>query len=268
MDVTDTGDALYRERSAHYYDLVATGLKGDVAFYVEEAQKAGSPVLELGCGTGRVTIPVAQAGIEIVGLDVSPPMLEIAREKIAVQETDTARRITLVEGDMRTFALDRRFGLIFIPFRAFLHLLTSEDQRRALGCIRDHLTDDGRLALNIFDPNYALIAAHSGPLGQALCKISDFEDAKTGQRIVVWESRHYNHEQQTVTVERIFEASNASDQAVSRTYGGFTLRYLHRYEMEYLLELCGFEVEALYGDFARGPFRHGGEQVWIIRKRT
>lgn len=264
----DTGDAIYRERSARYYDCIATGLKGDVAFYVEEAQKAGSPVLELGCGTGRVTLPVAQAGVEIVGLDMAPSMLAIARNKVASLDAETAGRITLVEGDMRTFALDQRFGLIFIPFRAFAHLLTSEDQRRALGCIRNHLTEDGKLALNLFDPSHALIAAHSGSLGQAQVKIGDFDDPVTGHHVIVWESRKYGLELQTVTVERIFEACDVSGQAVSRTYGGFTLRYLHRYEMEYLLELCGFEVEALYGDFARGPFRHGIEQIWIARKRS
>ncbi len=101
----------YEETYAAYYDYRATGLEGDVQFYVAEAQKAGSPVLELGCGTGRILIPVAQAGVAITGLDLSVPMLDIARRKVAGLDATTRGRIELAEGDMRRFALGRRFNL-------------------------------------------------------------------------------------------------------------------------------------------------------------
>ena len=108
------------------------GERGDVAFYVEEARRAGAPALELACGTGRVLIPVAEAGLTVVGLDSSAAMLSIAQEKIAELPDTTQRRIELVEGDMRSFALDQRFKLIMIPFRSFLHLMTPAAQRQAL----------------------------------------------------------------------------------------------------------------------------------------
>jgi len=99
----------YAQAYAALYEYRATGLDGDVQFYVEEAQRAGSPVLELGCGTGRILIPVAQAGVTITGLDLSVPMLDIARRKVAALDADTQDRIELVEGDMRRFSLGRRF---------------------------------------------------------------------------------------------------------------------------------------------------------------
>src|SRR5438094_9047331 len=99
----------YTGESAVYYDYVATGVEGDVAFYVEEARSAGSPVLELGCGTGRILIPTAEAGVEVVGLDASPDMLAIARHKLERLPPHLQRRVRLVERDMRHFALDRRF---------------------------------------------------------------------------------------------------------------------------------------------------------------
>ena len=257
----------FYQATAAFYDRTfgraePEGEQGDVAFYVEEARRAGSPVLELACGTGRVLIPVAEAGLTVVGLDSATAMLSIAREKIAKLPDATQQRVELVEGDMRSFSLDQRFKLIMIPFRSFLHLLTTADQRQALGCIRDQLTDDGRLVFNIFDPRLETIAAHLGTLGAALKKFREL----THPDVVVWESRRYDPVQQIIEEERIFEELDADGRVVAKTYAPLRLRWVYRYEMQYLLELSGFAVEALYGSFGRGPFWHGGEQIWVARR--
>lgn len=257
----------YEGADATFYDYYSTGLEGDVQFYVEEAKKAGSPVLELGCGTGRILIPVAESGVSIVGLDRSSAMLSIARRKISRLSVETRRRIELIEADMRDFQLGQRFRLVMIPYRAFLHLLTPEDQRRALGCIREHLMDDGRLILNIFDPRLDIIVAHQGSLGAALKKGGEFIHPETGHRIVVWDTRQYDPERQMLNQYHIFEELDNGGRVVSKSYSPLTIRYVYRYEMQYLLELCGYKVEALYGDFSRGPFRYGGEQIWVARRR-
>jgi hypothetical protein len=153
-----------------------------------------------------------------------------------------------------------------IPFRAFLHLLTPEDQRQALHCIREHLADDGRLVLNIFDPRLDIITAHFGPLGSALKKQSEFVHPDTGHRVVVWDTLQYDPGRQILESYFIFEELDDDGRVISKTYTPLTLRYVYRYEMQYLLELCGYRVEALYGDFQRGPFRHGGEQIWVARR--
>ena len=256
----------YDRADAAFYDYYATGLEGEVQFYVEEARRAGSPVLELGCGTGRILIPVAEAGVTIVGLDRSPAMLSIARQKTSKLGVEAQHRITLVEGDMRSFSLGQRFKLVMIPYRTFLHLMTPEDQRQALGCIREHLTEDGRLVLNVFDPRLDIIAAHSGALGAAMKKDSEFVHPDTGHRVIVWDTRQYDPGRQTLKQYFIFEELDDEGKVISRSYSPLTLRYVFRYEMQHLLELCGFKVEALYGDFQRGPFRYGGEQIWIASK--
>jgi hypothetical protein len=168
---------------------------------------------------------------------------------------------------MRRFSLGRRFKLAMIPFRAFLHLLTPEDERQALECIRDHLADDGRLVLNIFDPRLDVIAAHSGPFGTALKKVNEFIHPETGHRLVVWDTRQYDTERQVITQYFVHEELDDEGRVISKTYAPLTLRYIYRYEMQYLLELCGYEIEALYGDFRRGPFRYGGEQIWVARRQ-
>ena len=259
MEEHDRQDALY-------YDYYSTGVPGDVEFYVEEARRAGSPVLEIGSGTGRILIPVAEAGVEIVGLDRAPSMLAVAWEKVARLPPDVQKRIQLVEGDMRDFDLGRQFTLVMIPYRAFLHLLTVEDPKRTLRRVRDHLVAGGRLVLNVFDPSLETIVAHRGSLGSALKVDSEFVHPETGRRVLVWDTREYATEDQTLRQYFVFEELDEAGNVVAKRFNPLVLRYLFRYEMQHLLELAGFAVETLYGDFARGPFRSGGEQVWIASR--
>ncbi|MCH8062736.1 MAG: class I SAM-dependent methyltransferase [Chloroflexi bacterium] len=260
-------DSLYSDRFARYYDQYSTGLDGDVKFYVEEASRAGSPVMELACGTGRVLIPIAQSGVEIVGVDRSKDMLSTAREKLALLDGDTRERIELVHGDMRSFYVDRKFKLIMIPYRSFCHLLTAADQRTALERVHMHLESDGLLILNLFDPRLDLLIADQSYPETPLRKHLEFDDAVSGNRVVVWATRTYDLQRQVLTEDRIFEELDGSGKMVSRSYSDLVLRYTFRYEMEHLLELSGFQIEALYGDFQRRPFRYGGEQVWVARRR-
>ncbi len=253
---------------AEVYDLIYTGYEQDIPFYVELAQEAEPPVLELACGTGRVLIPVAEAGVSVWGLDSSTEMLEVAREKVATLPPEVQKRIRLVEGDMRDFTLEERFGLIYIPFRAFLHLLTVEDQLAALQCVRRHLKPNGRLALDIFDPNLHYIVEHLNYGGPALARQMglDYLDPQTGQRVLVWSSRRYDPPQQRIEEERLFERLDEEGRVVERRYRTLTLRWIYRWEMEHLLARAGFEVEALYGGFQKEPFTEMGQDlVWIAR---
>ena len=256
----------YDRTDAGMYDSYSTGLEGDEAFYVEEALKAEGPVLEIGCGTGRIMIPIAEAGVPVVGLERAPAMLEVARRKIAGLPEETSRRIRIVAGDMRTFTLEQRFDLVLIPYRAFLHLITSEDQRRALARIHEHLTDRGRLVFNIFDPSIEIIAAHMARPSGTLNFMGSFTHPDSGRKVMVWDTRRYDPKEQTLEEYRFFEEVDDEGGMVSRTVTPLHLRYIHRFEMQYLLACCGFEIEALYGDFSRGPFQHGNEQVWVARK--
>jgi SAM-dependent methyltransferase len=257
----------YDRPDAELYDAyTGASIDGDVEFYVHEARRAGSPVLELGCGTGRILMPVAMAGIDVVGLDRSPSMLAVAGGKVAALEPDVRRRVALIEGDMRSFSLGQRFSLVMIPFRAFLHLLTVDDQRQTLARVRDHLAQDGHLALNIFDPDLSIIRARQGVRAGTVQSQKRFRHPRTGRDTVLWDSFRYDPERQTLTGEFIFEELDDAGRVVERLYAPLTLRWVYRYEMQHLLELAGFRIEALYGDFRRGPFRYGGEQVWIARK--
>ena len=158
---TDGGPATVRSGGkTHYasrlavatYDMFHSGT-GDVPFYLDCARRFGDPILELGSGTGRILIPLAEAGYEVVGVDLSAAMLEAASAKIE-RRSEAAARIRLVESDMKNFSAQQRFALALIPARAFQFLLTPVDQRAALNCIRRHLVPGGHLVIDLFDPNF------------------------------------------------------------------------------------------------------------------
>ena len=120
----------YSGALARYYDAYFRGLDGDVAFYVELAQKAASPVLEFGCGTGRTLLPMVEAGIAAVGLDSAPQMLAQCRARVDLADAEVQARLVLVEGTMQEGPLEGDFSLVTAPYRAFQHLLTPIDQTR------------------------------------------------------------------------------------------------------------------------------------------
>jgi ubiquinone/menaquinone biosynthesis C-methylase UbiE len=246
-------------------DYTADVPEDGIHFLIEETQRSGSPVLEIGCGTGRSLIPIAQSGISITGLDLSPAMLAKAREKIAKLDIETQKRIELVEGDLRDFSLGQRSALVTITY-AFFFLTTPEDQRRALRCIYNHLTEGGRLILIHDDPKLDVIAARLGPLGTSLQKSDEFARRATGNRVVVWRTCEVDLDRQLTKTLEILEELDAKGRVVSRIHKTLTSRFTFRYEMQYLLELCGYSIEALYGDFHRGSFKSGGRQIWVARK--
>ncbi len=245
---------------ADVYDSVYSYVTEDIPFYIDEARSAGGSVLELGCGTGRVAIPIAQAGIEIVGLDSSPAMLEVARRK--AEKPPGARSVRLVEADMRDFSLDEVFDLVIIPFRGFLSLLSVEDQVRTLASVRKHLTPGGKLAFNIFVPDLNMLVQE----GDVAYHLRDVTDSDTGRRLVVWHQSAYDNHNQIISARIIVDDLEADGVVGRRFYRDFQLRYSHRWEIRHLLEVCGFEIVDLFGDFELSPFDETStEMVWVVR---
>jgi SAM-dependent methyltransferase len=249
-----------------YDALFGEGLD-DIPFYVEEAKRAEPPVLELACGTGRVLIPVAKAGVQVHGLDSSPAMLDVCRGKVAELSADVQVRITLTQADMRDFSFDERFGLIYCPFRAFLHLMTTEDQITALRNIHTHLRQDGRFALNFFNPDVSFIAEGAGSSRGAARIQQEFTDPETGNRVMVWATLGHDPVRQLIETYIIHDEVDAEGRLLERNYKPMRLRWIYRYEFEHLLCRCGFEVEALYGAFDRRPFTEMHQElIWIARR--
>ena len=248
-----------RAYASRFYDGYFLGVAGDLAFYAARAKEADGAVLEVGCGSGRITLALAGAGAEVVGLDHDPDMLALA----LVKSDESGLAIDWIEGDMAEFDLGRRFAQIQVPYRTFQHLLTPADQIRALHCMADHLVDGGLLLFDSFDPLGQMAAeGFSSPLR----KDTDFVDSATGHQVVVYYSRASDPQTQILEQELIFEEIDGNGVAVDRTFTRLLLRWSTRWELEHLLAGCGFEVVTLDGDFSGGAYPGYGNQVWTVRK--
>ena len=243
----------YESIIARHYDALYAVMRnpsGDVAFYRELARASGGPVLELGCGTGRTLLPIAEAGIDCVGVDASPAMLAVFRQK------SPPPNLELIEARMERLDLpDRRFQLVTCPFRAFSHLPEVEAQLGALAVVRSHLASGGTFALDVFDPKLAQIARLEEPERLA----ATFQDA--GREVRRWDTTRRDPSRQVMTIGFRFES--AAPELCGA--GEIQMRWFYRFELEHLLARAGFTEIQFFGGFDRRPWSAGGETIALAR---
>jgi len=221
---------------------------GDAAFYRALAQEIGGPVLELGCGTGRVLLPIAALGIPCVGVDASPAMLAALRAK------NPPANLESIEARMESFDLGaRRFRLITCPFRAFQHLLDVPSQLAALANVRRYLAPGGAFAFDVFDPKLALLIAPA-----------DTERLEATFTIGGVQTRRFGRARMDLATQ-ILEATFRFEPAHADGNTTVRLRWFYRYEIEHLLARAGFTDLTLYGGYDRRPWRPEGETVIVAR---
>lgn len=229
---------------AMFYDLEYT-FQDDIPLFLGLAERTGGPILELGAGTGRVAVPLARAGFSVVGLERSPAMLEVARRKLRGR---AGRRVTLTQGDMRSFDLPSRFPLAVIPDNTFAWLLAKGDQRSALECIHAHLQPGGLLAIVLQNPYHLVLEPPAGEV--LLVWAGRPEDGQTVKKF--WSARAGLAEQ-LLDIHIWYDVAGR-DGSVIRHPVDMTLRWFYRPELELLLESCGFVLENLYGSYDLDPY--------------
>lgn len=254
--------------AADVYDLAhAHGALGGADFegvWLPLARECGSPILELGCGTGRLLIALAREGFQVAGIDRAAEMLRVAQRKLEREPPEVQRRVTLLKADMRDFDLHRRFRLVFAPFNTFQLLLDRSDQQRALRCARKHVTAEGRFALSVFHPRHDLLSSpgakhHSKPVTRT--------DPATGRTLTMRHTTTYNLAEQLL--DAVFHMTlQEPDGRVRQFRERMRMRYFFRFEMELMLESSGFAVERLLGDFKGRPFRSRSPQMIFVCKRS
>jgi SAM-dependent methyltransferase len=250
----------YDERTA----LEGTPIEGDVEFIVRQARETDGPVLELGCGTGRVAWELARAGFRVVGQDTSPAMLDRAEAKRADMPDEAGKRIRFALGDMADIQLDEIFGLVFSAYRSFQALTTPEAQRQALQWVHWHLRPGGRFIVNLFDPRLEWCVPDAPLRPQE----SVVRHPVTGNRVRAEVIEHVNDPlRQVLTATWRFTELDDADQVLRQEDEVLSLRWTYRWEMRYLFELTGFEIEAEYSDYHESPPAYGKEQVWVARRR-
>ena len=239
MGRAPTGVSAY-DSIAELYDPWSRSVTEDVLFYVEEAKRAGSPVVELAVGTGRIAIPTAAEGIRVIGIDSSPGMLEVCRERAEL--AGVAELLDLRLGDLQEPPVEERVRLVTCPFRSYLHLLDDDERLQALGAARKLLVPGGRLVFDVFAP--------------AADDIEETHGRWLEREPGIFERADWDTEARTLTL------SVRGDSGATT----FTLAWLSPDEWGALLEWAGFQVLGRYGWFDKRPYKGGEDTVWIARK--
>lgn len=238
--------------------------EADLPLFLDLAAVEGGRVLEIACGSGRVLIPLANAGHCVWGLDASPHMLALAREKLAAAGTAPDGRVLLVQDDMRTFALGREFDLAIIAAKSFAYLLSRDDQQATLAAVANHLRPGGLLVIDFLHPALSWLAASPGSLHQDL--VQDLPER--GITVARTETVVSTDLAAQVRVIRSAYEIVAADGSVSKRFVEWPYRYTWRFEAEHLLERTGFEIEAIHGGYQREPFTSDSRTMLFLARKA
>ncbi len=243
-------------KSLHYdgrhYDLQYGHIDDDVGFYLSHIEKHGGPVLELACGTGRVTIPIARKGVEIVGLDNSGNMLARAREKAVKEKLN----IQWVEADCRDFDLGRKFRAIIFPWNSLAHLLDRESVNACFSRVREHLADDGKFILEIWNPRPDFLA--SNPEARRLS--TEYDDPDGRGKVTVTETSAYEAITQIMNIKWFYKVGKEPNEIVEK----MNVRMYFPEELDDILRNNGFEIESKFGNYDESPFTEASPRQLVV----
>jgi ubiquinone/menaquinone biosynthesis C-methylase UbiE len=244
------------ENCAEYYDLFASN--DDLPFYLEYAKIQKGPILDLACGTGRVTIPLAEAGYSVIGLESSPSMLQVARRKVSKLSEDVKSRINLIHSNMISFKINQKFNLIIIP-TSFGHCLTKEQQQSCLSCINKHLTNKGKFVLDLY-------------LGESLNKSGSFKDEpiKIDNKRMVRRSGTYETDfKKQISYYKLKFQIFDKNELIDEIFEESIVAVIFSSEINQLLKETGFKIVNEYSDWNKtiyDPNKEHDKRILILEK--
>jgi SAM-dependent methyltransferase len=235
-----------------HYDAQNSAFVEDIPFYLRQARKYGNPVLELACGTGRITIPLAEQGIQITGLDISSPMLSLAKQKALQKEVN----IEWVQADCRNFKLNKKFNLIFFPFNSIAHLQDLESLEACFSCVKKHLTRKGRFIIDIFNPRLDILLRDP----TKRYPVNEYPDPEGQGTVVITENNIYDAASQINKIKWYYHIDPGKEEYVAE----LNMRIFFPQELEALLCYHGFEIEEKFGNFDETPFESKSPKQLVV----
>ena len=254
---------LFDIEHSHFDQSENTVTSSDIPFYIDYAKKQQGEILELGCGTGRVALKLANEGFHVTGLDLSSQMLDIFREKLR-QQPELAKHVEIIHGNMTNFTINRQFALIIAPFRAFQAITDSIDIKSTLSCIYDHLTNDGVFIVNVFKP-------YAEPLDLSWCREEYFQDEivdeHTGIRIARYECReHIDLENQIIYPYLAYDITHP-DGNTERLVEPLKMKYYYSHQLRTIIENTGMEVIEEFSWYDKSPPPGDREIIFVCKRK-
>lgn len=247
------------DKIARFYDLTHADLTADREKVVALATAVSGPVLELGCGTGRLMLPLARTGVVITGVDNAPAMLARARAKLEKAPPDAQGRVTLREGDMVELAVNGRFALALLSYNTAMHLSPAQ-LSQTLRRVRAHLDDNGRFFIDVANP--LLVAAT--PNDQFLTLEKSLIDPESGERLLQMAANRLDDEAQILHITWIYDASPTGGGPVERLVVEADYHYLYPHQWQMIFEETGFQVKEMAGDYGGTPFTEEAERLLFL----
>lgn len=249
MEPPDINHLYYQGR---HYDKRYQVITEDIPFWIRRAKEFGDPILELGSGTGRVSIPLAKHGFLVTGIDISDSMTTEARRK-AVHE---GVEIEFIKGDIRDFQLGRKFNLIIFPLNTICHFLVLEDLEACLSCVRGHLLPEGRFVIDAFVPSQERLARD--PRERFLN--AEYQHPDGEGTVIVRESNEYDPASQINRVRLYYEIPGMREEIVEE----LDMRMFFPKELDALLKYNGFKIDAKYGDYEDTGFSSNSPKQMVV----
>ncbi len=247
---------------ARYYDAMHASLREDVGLVLSLAARGG-PILELGCGTGRLMVPLARAQRRVTGIDRSPAMLQLARERLREEPDAVRRRVDLLCADIAEFAIaETRFRLALLSYNTFLHL----DATRAMAACRNvarHLAPDGHLFIDVVNP----LAVEQTPNDNFLTHERVLRDEDADKMVLVFAANRLDEGRQALHITWIFDSSPLNGGAVQRQVASVTYHYYFPHQLELMLDEAGLEVVDMYGNYRKEPYSEDAERLLVLARR-
>ncbi|WP_420645124.1 class I SAM-dependent methyltransferase [Candidatus Leptofilum sp.] len=246
---------------ARFYDLTHANLTDDIPLILEIAAQANGPLLELGCGSGRLLLPLVQAGHTVTGLDLSGGMLARARGSVEQLDTAVQNRITLHQADMTNFALpdDPKFGLVIVPYNTLFHLDTAQ-VLAMLRRVKGVLGENGRLFIDLANP----VDMANTPEDALLSLENVLTDPETRELIVHLASNRLDTVAQTLHITWIYDVSAPNGGPVQRTVATGAYHYRYPHQLELLLQEAGFKLLHLWGDYGQSPYDETSDRLLVL----
>ncbi|MEE9150941.1 MAG: class I SAM-dependent methyltransferase [Thermoplasmata archaeon] len=238
-----------------HFDLQNKDFLKDIPFYLEQIKRYGEPVLELACGTGRITIPIAEKGIQIAGLDVSGPMLSHAKKKAKEKGVN----VDWIRADCRDFKLNNKFNLIFFPFNSITHLYDLESFEACFSRVKEHLTDKGRFIIDVFNPSLDIL--RRDPTKRY--PVAEYPDPDGKGTVTVSETNIYDTASQINRIKWYYNIGGKEEFVKENN-----MRILYPQELDALLHYNGFTIESKFASYDMMPFYSRSLKQLIICLKT
>lgn len=249
-----------------YYDFsLAKGQTEEMPYYLNKVIKSGGPILDIACGTGRLSLEFARAGYKVTSVDNSEGMLEVFKEKLEVETENVKKQIEIMKAPFNNFKLPKKYKTI-ICCDAFFHNLSVEDEKNCLNCVREHMQDDAIFIFNIPNPNPKYLLWATSDESSSYSTRGEYKMPNSQNKLLIEQALDADLLSQMIETKLRYTVKDKGDSIIEQSISNWKTRYLFQYEAIHLLEICGFKILSIEGNYKGEPIDINSQLIFTVTK--